>query len=82
MYLLGLSLILLAMKYFEVGPIANWPWWWIAVPFGLTAVWWTWADWSGYTKRKVMEKENAKKNARIQRDRDRLGLNIHRKKNK
>lgn len=82
MYLLGLSLLLLAMKYFEFGPVAQWPWWWLAVPFALTAAWWTWADWSGYTKRKTVEKENAKKDARIQRDRERLGLPTQRKTKK
>lgn len=82
MYLLLLSIVLLALKYFEVGVVSQWPWWWIAVPFALTAAWWTWADWSGYTKRKAMEKENNKKNARIERDRERLGLTVHRKRKK
>lgn len=82
MYLLGLSLILLAMKYFAIGPVAQWPWWWIAVPFGLTAAWWAWADWSGYTKRKMMERENRKKAERIERDKQRLGLTTARRKKK
>lgn len=80
MYLLGLSLLLLALKYFAIGPVAQWSWWWIAVPFALTAGWWAWADWSGYTKRKVVERENRRKQQRIQRDRERLGLNAHRRK--
>ncbi|MDO4725418.1 hypothetical protein CLI92_02215 [Vandammella animalimorsus] len=80
MYLLAISLILLAMKYFAFGPVADWPWWWIAVPFGLTALWWAWADWSGYTKRKVVEKENERKQARIARDRERLGLIVRKGK--
>lgn len=79
MYLLGLSILLLLLRYFEIGPVAEWPWWWIAVPFGLTAAWWSWADWSGYTKRKVVEKENLRKEKRIERDRERLGLAVRKK---
>ena len=33
MYLLGLSLVLLALKYFEIGPVAAWSWWWVLAPF-------------------------------------------------
>jgi small Trp-rich protein len=33
-----------------------------------------WADWSGYTKRKAVEKENAKKKARIEKSKESLGL--------
>lgn len=80
MYLLGLSLLLVAMKYFAVGPLAEWPWWWFAIPFGLTAAWWAWADWSGYTKRKVVERENQRKQQRIDREKARLGLNVQRNK--
>ena len=32
MYLLGLSLVLLALKYFEIGPVAAWSWWWVLSP--------------------------------------------------
>jgi small Trp-rich protein len=74
MYLLGLGLVLLAMKYLEVGPVAAWEWWWVLTPFGLAVVWWAWADWSGYTKKKVVEKENARRQARIDKSRASLGI--------
>lgn len=74
MYLLGLSLLLLALKYFQIGPVAGLSWWWIVGSFAATAAWWTWADWSGYTKRKVVERENARKAARIERQKEQLGL--------
>jgi len=76
MYLLGLGIILLAMKYLEVGPVANWDWWVVLAPFGLAAVWWTWADYSGYTKRKAVDRENARKQARIDKHKEQLGLGI------
>ena len=74
MYLLGLGIILLLMKYLEIGPVANWTWWAVLTPFGLAAVWWWWADWSGYTKRKAVEREDARKKARIDKSREQLGL--------
>ena len=74
MYLLGLGIILLAMKYLEFGPVAAWSWWIVLAPFGLAVVWWSWADYSGYTKRKAVERENERKQARIDRSREQLGL--------
>ncbi len=43
-------------------------------PFALAVAWWAWADWSGYTKRKVVERENERKQARIDRQRSNLGM--------
>ena len=74
MYLLGLGIILLVLKYLEVGPVATWSWWVVLTPFGLAAVWWAWADYSGYTKRKAVERENARKQARLDKQREQLGL--------
>lgn len=79
MYLLGLGIILLAMKYLEIGAVAAWDWWWVLSPFALAVVWWTWADWSGYTKRKAVERENAKKQARIDKSKEALGIKTRRR---
>ena len=43
-------------------------------PFGLAAAWWAWADYSGYTKRKAMEKMDQKKRDRLDKQREKLGL--------
>ena len=74
MYLLGLGLVLLAMKYLEIGFVAAWSWWLVLTPFGLAVLWWLWADSSGYTKRRAMERENARKKARIDKNREVLGI--------
>ena len=79
MWFLGLGLALLAMKYLEFGPVAEWSWWVVLSPFGLAMAWWAWADWSGYTKKKSIEKENARKKARIDKNREALGLGPKRK---
>ncbi|MCC2676235.1 MAG: hypothetical protein K0R89_788 [Ramlibacter sp.] len=80
MLFLGLGIILLAMKYLEFGPVAEWSWWGVLSPFALAVVWWTWADWSGYTKKKAMDRENARKQARIDKSREQLGLGIKKRK--
>jgi len=74
MYFLGLGVFLLIFKYFEIGPMANWSWWIILAPFGLAMLWWAWADGSGYTKRKAMDRENLRKAERIEKQKDALGL--------
>ena len=73
MYFLGLGLVLLTMKYLEIGPVSAWSWWIIFVPFLGAVLWWAWADASGYTKKKVMEKENARRQERIDRNKEALG---------
>jgi len=80
MYLLGLGIILLAMKYMEFGPVATWDWWVVLAPFGLAVVWWWWADWSGYTKKKAVQRENEKKQARIDKSKEALGIKPTRKR--
>ncbi len=74
MLFLGLGIVLLALKYLEIGPVALWSWWVVLSPFALAVAWWTWADWSGYTKKKAIERESARKQARIDKQREQLGL--------
>jgi len=73
MWFLGLGLLGIALKLLEVGVVATWSWWVVLSPFALAVAWWAWADASGYTKRKVVEKENARRQERIDRQRSRLG---------
>jgi small Trp-rich protein len=80
MYFLGLGLVFLVLKYLALGPVAAWDWWIVLLPFGLAVAWWAWADSTGYTKKKVMERENARKQARIDRARDALGMPPDKKK--
>ncbi len=74
MYFLGVGVLLLVLKYMGVAPVAELPWWQVLIPFGLAALWWAWADSSGYTKRKVMDRENARKQQRIDKQRAAMGL--------
>lgn len=72
MYLLGLGIVLMLLKYLAIGPVADWSWWWVLSPFVLAVVWWAWADASGYTKRKAMEIEEKRVAERRQRTKDAL----------
>lgn len=74
MYLLGLGIVLVLLKALEIGPPALWSWWWVLSPFALAAAWWAWADASGYTKRRAMEKIDQHRQARIDKSKDALGL--------
>jgi len=79
MYLLILGIALMLLKYLEVGFVAGLSWWWVLSPFALAAVWWAWADSTGYTKRKAMEKMDLKKQERIDRQREALGIKTKRR---
>lgn len=73
MYLLGLGVVLLVLKFLEIGPVAAWDWWVVLVPFALAVAWWAWADASGYTRRKAMSREAQRREARIDRSRAAIG---------
>ncbi len=74
MWFLMLGVLGVALKYFEVGFVATLSWWIVLIPFGLALAWWAYADASGYTKRKVMEREERRKEERIERQRSQLGM--------
>ncbi len=80
MYFLGLGVVLLAMKFLEVAPVVAWSWWVVLSPFGLAIAWWAWADSSGYTRRKSMERENLRKQARIDSNKEAIGTNARKRR--
>ena len=67
MYLVVLGLILLLLKMFDIGFVDKLPWWAALLPLGLAVLWWAWADATGWTKRREMDKmEQRKKDRRAQ----------------
>lgn len=74
MYLLGLGIILLLMKYLDIDPVVGWSWWVVLAPFALAVAWWSWADASGYTRRKAMEREDKRRLDRINKQRENMGM--------
>ncbi len=74
MYFLVIGIVLLALWYLEIGPVASWAWYVVLSPFLLAVLWWWWADWTGYTKKKAVQRENEKKKARIDKSREAMGV--------
>jgi len=74
MYLLLTGIVALALKYLEIGPVASWSWWVVLSPFALAVAWWAWADASGYTKQKEIDKMAKRKQERIDKQRAAMGM--------
>ena len=78
MWFVVIGCALLAMKLAEFGFAVEWSWGWILLPFGLAVAWWSFADASGLTKRREMDKLEERKHERRRRHMDALGLNWRR----
>ena len=74
MYLLLIGLLGLVLKYLEIGPVAALSWWVLLIPFALAVAWWAWADSTGYTKKKEMDKMDLRKKERIEKQRVAMGM--------
>ncbi len=88
MYFVIAGLLIILLNLLGVGPVAEWDWkitgdlWKFCVPFGLAAVWWGWADVSGYNKRREMEKMEAKRQARREQNLEALGMDARARRKK
>ena len=80
MYFLLLGLALLGLKYAEIGPVAAWSWWLVLAPFAAAVAWWSWADATGYTKKKAMERFDARVKKRHDSNREAMGLGVKKKR--
>jgi small Trp-rich protein len=80
MPLVLIGVLLLAAKMAEWGPMAEWSWWLILSPFAGAVLWWHFADTSGWTKQREMNKMEKKKIKRREKALDALGLNTARDK--
>jgi small Trp-rich protein len=76
MPLVIIGVLLIIAKVAEFGPFATMSWWWAVLPFGLAVLWWEFADGSGWTKRKAMEKMEKRKVERRDRQMEALGLKV------
>jgi len=78
MWFVVIGCALLAMKVIEFGFAAEWSWVWILSPFGLAVAWWSFADASGLTKQREMDKLEDRKHERRRKHMEALGLNWRR----
>lgn len=76
MPLAALGAILLILKLLDVDPVSGWSWYWVLAPFAAAAVWWAWADGTGWTQRRAIDRMEKRKVERRQRDMAALGLDV------
>lgn len=70
-----LGVALLGLKFFEVAPVSAWDWWLVLLPFAAAVLWWAFADQTGLTKKREMDKMEDRKKARRRKSMVALGLN-------
>lgn len=61
MPLVWIGALLIALKWLEVGPLAQWSWWWILLPLALAFAWFElFEPLFGFDRRKNIEDNYAK----------------------
>lgn len=80
MWFLLIGIAMIGLWAAEIGPFAGMHWGYLLIPFGLAFLWWTFADASGITKRREIEKMEERKRKRLQRNREELGLGSRRRR--
>jgi small Trp-rich protein len=74
MWLVVLGVVLLGLKVAGIGPVAGLSWWLVLAPFAAAAAWWHFADATGITQRKAMERDDQRAARRRQAQFEALGL--------
>ncbi len=82
MYLVVLGVLLLAMKLAELGPVGAWSYWAVLWPFAGAVIWWAYADKSGWTKRREIDKMEERKKLRRQTNLEALGMEPKKRRQK
>jgi small Trp-rich protein len=73
MWFVVIGVILTLLKLLDIALLEA-SWLWVLSPFALAVVWWIWADASGFTKRKAMEKMAEKQAERRRQHLENLGM--------
>lgn len=74
MLFVAVGVLLLALHFLGIGPPARWTFevsgdlWKFVLPFLLALAWWAWADMSGLTRRREMNREAERKADRRRRN--------------
>jgi small Trp-rich protein len=74
MPLVIVGVLLLAAWWADFGPFGQLPWWVVALPFAGAVAWWQFADSTGWTQRRAMDKMEKRKQDRRDRAMEALGL--------
>ena len=74
MFFIIVGVLLIVAKLADFGPVAAWSWWVVLAPFAAAALWWAFADSTGITKRREMDKLEEKKVERRRKAMEALGI--------
>ena len=80
MFFVIVGVILVVCNLMGWGPMGQWNWdltgdlWKMVLPFVLAIVWWIWSDATGWTKKKAMMRDQQRKQDRLDRNIDAMGL--------
>ena len=74
------GVVLLVLWWADVGPFGRLPWWGVSLPFVIAVLWWQFADSTGWTQRRAMDKMERRKAERRERQMVSLGLNHRRER--
>lgn len=80
MWFIVAGVLLIGLKLAEFGPFGAWSWWLVLAPFALAAVWWAYADATGLTRRREMDKLEERKHERRRKNMEALGIDKGRQK--
>ena len=64
MWLVVIGVVLLGLKMAAVGPVAQWSWWWVPLPFVAALLWWQLADHLGWTTRAAERRDRQRQERR------------------
>jgi small Trp-rich protein len=82
------GVLVIVLHFAGIGPMAKWDWrltedlWKFCAPFVLAAIWWSWAEWSGYYKRREMDRMEEKRKLRRQENLEALGMDLRERRNR
>ncbi len=66
MWFLAIGVLLLLMKWFDLGPVGHWSWWIVLLPFGLALAWFEVIEpYFGFDKKKAHDDIEKVKEDRI-----------------
>lgn len=75
MYFVLLGVALLLLKVLDIADVGTWSWWAVLWPFGAAVAWWAYADKTGLTKRREMNKMDERRDERRRKQMVALGMN-------
>jgi len=80
MWFVVIGVLLVVLKLADFGPPAAWSWWAIVSPFFAAVAWWAYADSTGLTKKREMDKLEDRKQERRRKSLEALGIDRDKQK--